>query len=148
MGVNAMVNSIIEAISIALNREFGDGYRIYADDVEQGLTEPCFFVACVNCADRLYFGKRYFRENRFCIRYYPADRSRGKEECSRVAGRLFNCLEWLTVEGDLTMGTKLKSETADGVLSFFVNYDMFVYRMEEEQPTMGTLTENAAVKRQ
>ena len=141
-----MVNSIIEAISIALNSEFGDRYRIYADDVEQGLTEPCFFVACVKCADRLYFGKRYFKENQFCVRYYPADRSRGKEECSHIAGRLFNCLEWLTVDGDLTMGTKLKSEISDGVLSFFVNYDFFVYRRDEGQPVMGELTERAAVK--
>ena len=37
-----MINSIIEAISIALNNEFGDEYRVYADNIEQCLQEPCF----------------------------------------------------------------------------------------------------------
>ena len=34
-----MINSIIESISISLNAEFGDGYTIYTESVEQGLDE-------------------------------------------------------------------------------------------------------------
>ena len=131
---------LINAISAALNVEFGDGYRVYADNTEQGLKEPCFFVSCVNQAAKQFLGRRYFRENRFCIRYFPKDKSREKEECSETAQRLFLCLELLTVDGDLTRGTKMKSETVDGVLDFFVNYDMFVYLPGEKTPLMEELT--------
>ena len=140
-----MINSIIEAISIALNAEFGDECRIYADNIEQGLTEPCFFVSCINPTNRLFLGKRYFRSNEFCIQYFPKDRSREKEECNETAERLFLCLEWLTVDGELTMGTKMRSETVDGVLNFFVNYDMFVYRKGDAETAMEELTEETAV---
>lgn len=141
-----MINSITEAISIALNGEFGDEYRVYADNVEQGLEEPCFFVSCINPVSTPYPGKRYLRENLFCIQYFPKNRSREKEECSEVAERLFLCLEWLTVEGDPVRGTKMRAETVDGVLNFFVNYNMFVRRQEESQPEMEKFTEKIMLK--
>ena len=141
-----MINSIIEAISIALNAEFGDEYRIYADNIEQGLIEPCFFISCINPTNNLFFGRRYFRENMFCIQYFPKDSSREKEECNETAERLFLCLELLTVNGDLVRGTKMRSETVDGVLNFFVNYDMFVYLKGEETPVMEILHTDVATK--
>lgn len=141
-----MINSIIEAISIALNAEFGDEYRIYADNIEQGLTEPCFFISCVNPTNNLFFGRRYFRENPFCIQYFPKDMSREKEECNETAERLFLCLELLTVDGDLVRGTKMRSETVDGVLNFFVNYDMFVYLQGEKTPFMEELYTDITAK--
>lgn len=123
-----MINSIIESISISLNDEFGDEYTTYTESVEQGLKEPCFFVFCINPTNRIFLGKRYFRTNQFCLQYFPAHRDRAKEECNAVAERLFSCLEYITVTGDLVRGTKMKYEVADGVLNFFVNYDMFVYK--------------------
>ena len=42
------VNMIIEAIAAALNGEFGEEYTVYAEDVKQGLSEPCFFISCIN----------------------------------------------------------------------------------------------------
>lgn len=143
-----MVNSIIEAISIALNGEFGDDYKVYADNVEQGLQKPCFFVSCIKHTNKLFLGRRYFRENLFCVKYFPKCQSGEKEECNETAQRLFLCLEWLTVEGELTMGTKMRGEVVDGVLNFFVNYDMFVYRKEEAGPAMEMLTEETTVKGQ
>ncbi len=40
-----MINKIAAGISQALNREFGDGYSVYQNNVSQGLVEPCFFIA-------------------------------------------------------------------------------------------------------
>lgn len=122
-----MINSIIEAISTSLNAEFGDEYSIYTESVEQGLKEPCFFLFCINPTNRVFLGKRYFRTNKMCIQYFPTDKDRENEECNKVAERLFSCLEYITVSGDLLRGTKMKCELIDGVLNFFVNYDMFVY---------------------
>ncbi len=143
-----MINSIIEAISISLNAAFGDGYTTYTESVEQGLNEPCFFVFCINHTNRVFLGKRHFRENGFCIQYFPADTDRAKEECDAVAERLFSCLEYITVTGDPVRGTKMRCEMVDGVLNFFVNYDLFVYKVADspDEDAMGEFVQDVAVK--
>jgi len=140
-----MINSIIEAISISLNAEFGNDYTTYTESVEQGLNEPCFFVSCINPTNRLFLGKRYFRENQFCIQYFPADKSRVKEECNTIAERLYLCLECIDVRGDLVRGTKMKYEIVDEALNFFVNYDLFVYKTEKSE-AMTEISEKVTVK--
>ena len=141
-----MINSIIEAISISLNEEFGDDYTNYMEEVKQGLKEPCFFISCLNPTQKLFFGKRYFRENQFCIQYFPLNKMREKEECNDVAERLFDCFEYITVTGDLVRGTKMKYEIADGILNFFVNYDMFVYKKADTTDVMEELSKNVVMK--
>lgn len=140
-----MINSIIESISISLNAEFGDGYKNFVESVEQGLKEPCFFIFCLNPTNELFLGKRYFRQNQFCIQFFPQNKDQAKQECNSVAERLYLCLEELTVSGDLVRGTKMKYEVVDGVLNFFVNYDMFVYKVVENTP-MEEIEENVSVK--
>ena len=140
-----MINSIIASISISLNAEFGDEYTTYTESVEQGLNEPCFFPFCLNPTNRVFLGKRYFRENQFCIQYFPAEKDRAKEECNAVAERLFSCLEYITVTGDLVRGTKMKYEVVDGVLNFFVNYDLFVYKAAASD-AMDEISEKVTVK--
>ena len=140
-----MINSIIAAISIALNAEFGDEYNIYTEEVKQGLEEPCFFVFCINPTSRPLLGKRYLRENQFCLQYFPADMERAHEECNAVAERLYLALEYISVAGNLTRGTQMRCEVIDNVLNFFVNYDMFVYR-PDDTPAMVELSENINLK--
>lgn len=143
-----MINSIIESISISLNAEFGDGYRIHREAKRQGLKEPCFFIQCLNPTEALFFWKRCFRRNQFCIQYFPEDQLHGDQECCTVAERLFFCLEYLEVDGDPVMGTKMKYEVVDGILHFFVNYDLFVYRVRESVPMMGEVSSETHVKGQ
>lgn len=140
-----MINSIIKSISISLNAEFGDSYRNYTEKVKQGLKEPCFFISCINPTHNLFLGKRYFRENQFCIQYFPADKSREKEECNEVAERMEFCLEWLNVTGDLVQGIRMRYEVVDGVLNFFVNYNLFVYKVVDAVP-MEEISQNVSVK--
>ena len=140
-----MINSIIAAVSVALNAEFGNEYTIYTEEVKQGLEEPCFFIACINPTHRLFRGKRYFRANQFALQYFPANTDRAREECNAVAERLYLCLEYISVAGDLTRGTQMHFEVIDGVLNFFVNYDMFVYKLEDT-PVMAELSENVNLK--
>lgn len=141
-----MINSIIKALSISLNKEFGDEYTNYIEEVKQGLKEPCFFVSCINPTVKLFLDKRYFRKNQFCIQYFPKNNNRKKEECNDVAERLFLCLELITVNGDLVRGTGMKYEIVDGVLNFFVNYNIFVYRVTESLQVMENLRENVSLK--
>lgn len=141
-----MINSIIEAISISINKEFGDDYTNYTEEIKQGLKEPCFFISCINPTNRLFLWKRYFRKNQFCIQYFPADKMREREECNEVAERLFECLEYITVTGDLVRGNKMEYEIVDGILNFFVNYDMFVYMVTDKSDVMEEISNNIAMK--
>lgn len=141
-----MINSIIESISITLNAEFGDRCKTHREAKRQGLIEPCFFIQCLNPTENLFFWKRYFRQNQFCIQYFPEDKIHGNQECYAVAERLFSCLEYLDVVGDLVIGTKMKYEVVDGILHFFVNYDLFVYKVAESVPVMEEVSSETHVK--
>lgn len=140
-----MINEIIDGISVAINTEFGDDYEIYTENIEQGLQEPCFSILCLNPTVEQFFGKRYFRTNQFCIHYFPHSNER-RSECNAVAERLFNCLEVITVDGDPIRGTSFHSEISDDVLSFFVNYDLFVYRNEGTEEHMEIVKHKTDVK--
>ena len=131
-----MVNDLVTAISLALSEEFGDDTIVYAEAVEQGLQTPCFFISSLEVTSRLYMGLRYFCENPFCIQYIPDESLNAKAACNDVAEQLFSCLELITdTEGDLVRGTDMHYEIVDGVLNFFVNYDLFVYKTDEDDDT-------------
>lgn len=134
-----MINKIIDGISVAINFEFGDGYEIYTESIEQGLIEPCFSILCLNPTIDQKLGKRYFRTNQFCIHYFPSSNEK-RSECQAVIERLMGTLDMITVDGDLCRGTDMHCEVDDDVLSFFVNYDMFVYKEETVEPPMETAT--------
>ena len=125
-----MINKIIDGISEAINQEFGDGYDVYTESIEQGLEEPCFSILCLNPTNEQFFGKRYFRQNQFVIQYFPSTDEKNAE-CNAVMERLFDCLDIIIVNGDQTRGTKMKGEIVDGVLNFMLNFDMFVYKVQE-----------------
>lgn len=135
-----MINKIIDGISVAIHSEFGDSYEIYTESVEQGLVEPCFSILCLNPTISQKLGKRYFMTNRFCVHYFPSSDEK-KSECHTVMGRLMDALEIINVDGDQCRGTDMHGEVVDNVLSFFVNYDFYVYKHREEAPTpaMGTV---------
>lgn len=141
-----MINAIIEAVSVALNEEFGDKYEIHMEEIRQGLKEPCFFISCINPTNRLFLGNRYSRTNQFCIQYFPESGEK-QRECNDVAERMWKCLEYITVCGAERpiRGTKMSCEVIDEVLNFFVNYDYFVRRVEERE-RMEQLKEDTGVK--
>lgn len=147
-----MINKIIDGISEALFAEFGKKYEIYTESVEQGLTEPCFSITCINPTNELFRNKRYFRKNQFCIHYFPSTQEK-KNECNAVLERLYNCLEYIEINeiidgnknSSKTMGTEMHGEYSDGVLNFFVNFDMFVYKVEVKE-TMNSCDYNSNVK--
>lgn len=139
-----MINKIIDGISISLNAEFGDDYKIYTESIEQGLKEPCFSIVCVNPTNELFRGKKYFRKNLFCIQYFPKGEDK-RSECMDVLERMFDCLEVIKFGEDLQRGTSMHGEVVDQVLNFFVNYDMFVYKVESTD-AMETMDLTSNVK--
>jgi hypothetical protein len=140
-----MIQGIVDGISIKLNSVFGDGYTIYTESVKQGLMEPCFFIRLVNPVNRRGLGGRFFRENLFAIQFFPKSRDAPKAECYQMQDALYLALGYITVDGDLQRGLKMRGEFSDGVLNFFVNYNMHVVLKEELTP-MGELEKKITTK--
>lgn len=136
-----MINKIIDGITTALSEEFSN-YEIYTDTVQQGLNEPCFFVRLLSPTNKQFFDKRYKITNQFAIQYFSDDLG-NNTEINDITDRLFKCLEYITVDGDLIKGTEMSASTTDEVLTFLVNYNMFVIhtenleKMEEMKSKVG-----------
>lgn len=126
------VNNIIDGICEAINNEFGDDYEIYTEVVEQGLKNPCFTVSCVRTDITQRLGNRYKRTNLFCVYYFPSDNIEKRLPAQDVKERLYNALEYITVDNDLTRGTKMDGTIVDNVLVFMVNYDMEVFKVSND----------------
>lgn len=141
-----MINDLIDAISIKLNKVFGDGYEIHTKDIKQGLEEPCFFIKALNPNQNQMIGERYFRKNPFDIHYFPKEEG-DNEEINEVAEKLFDAMEYIQLlNGDLVRGTKMHYETIDNVLHFFVEFNVFV-RKEKAIDKMEELSVKTDVRR-
>lgn len=148
-----MINRLIDGISLKINAEFGDNYRIYTEEVTQGLKTPCFFINALNPKETLFRGKRYFQTNEFCVQYIPSSNNK-KSECNDVRERLFDSLEYITIKevkdeqiiNSLVRGTNMSGEYVDGVLNFFVNFDMYVYKEQVEAEKMNTFDYESNMK--
>ena len=127
------IKNLIDSIAEALFQEFGSGYEIYTEKVEQGLTEPCFMIRCLNPTKNVYLGRCYKRTNQFSIQYITST-VEAYEECASVMERLFECLENVILSGKPIHGMDLHGEITDGILTFTVNYDGFVLKTEDGIP--------------
>ncbi len=141
-----MINGIIDGIAAAIHEEFGDHYEIYAENVEQGLTEPCFLITCVGPKSGRFLGERYLREHLFLIQYFPESAEEPRRECMETQERLYEALEFITADGRLRNGTGMEGEIEDGVLRFQVRYDFFTVKKEETGDLMETFTHETEVR--
>lgn len=139
-----MINSVIDAVSRALNGEFGDDYEIYCEEMEQGLKEPCFFITIIEASVQPYPGKRYIRRNQLCLQYFTSSTAKNVE-CEETAIRLEECLEYINLDGGQIRGTDMSHKVHEGVLNFFVNYNMFVKRIENDEQ-MKSLVSDTLIK--
>ena len=133
-----MIQSIIDGIVAALLGAFPNVAKVYPEEVKQGLKKPCFIIRDLSPTNDQFLGRRYYRTNLFTIQYIPESVTDAKAECYRVNDGLSEALEYITVDGDLQRGTNMRGEYFDGVLSFFVNFNMFVYVEQANEP-METL---------
>ena len=140
-----MVDEIITGIALALKEKFGTGYKVHRERERQNLEDHAFFVSCYNQTHSRVVGRRFFRQFHVVIHYFPADKLDEDAECSAVAEGLYDCLEWISISGDLQMANNMRHEMVDGVLNFFVDYTHFVCRDKDDTP-METLTLNQEVK--
>ena len=143
-----MVSEIIKAISVTLNRVFGDDFEVYfSKDVQQGLKEPCFIIALMGSSRIRRIDHRYQQLNSFDLQYFPSEKY-GNAEMIGVAEELFDALELIKLnDDDLVHGTNLNYSIMDGVLHFFLDVNMFLKKELELDP-METVSVNANTTRE
>lgn len=131
-----MVNDIVSGVTKAIYDAYGDGCRIYTENVEQGLQEPCFFVALTSCDQTRIVGNRYQKNIAVCVHYFPKGKAK-KREMQDAAGVLYYVLERIALsDGTMINGFWLHDEMADDVLHFFVTYRPIVMYQTEEEASM------------
>lgn len=135
-----MLNEIVKGIAKKLSETFD--CKIYKENIPQGFEKPCFYIQHVQTFNSKKLANRYLRQNYFDVMYYPKDSYKENSEIYDVIEKLFLCLEEIFVLDNLVRGVKMSPEIVDGVLHFFVNYDMFVKRPENADNHMQTLNSN------
>lgn len=136
-----MLNDILDGVNLRLKELFGKDTVIYTDAVEQGLIEPCFFVGFLEPSEKPIIGRRYYRRIGMYIQYLPGTPKQINRELCRVSDILMDGMETITLKnGDLLRGTGRSSKLEDGVLSFFVNYNLFVIKPVDPAPGMDDMT--------
>lgn len=69
------------------------------------------------------------------------------EPCRLSFEKMYDCLEYITTDGDTKpiRGSEMNHQVVNGVLNFFVNYDFFTVKTEDNTP-METMTASTDVK--
>ena len=127
-----MVNAVIAAVSNALYTEFGTDFRIYADNVEQNLERPCFFINVVRPGSLPGTIGRDKMSVPLVIQYFPT--SIGKRtECYSVGDRLFGCLKYPEYKDIVYRGSDMKFDINDDKLNFYVQYNFFTQTIDPDK---------------
>ncbi len=128
-----VIQEIVDGVAITLENEFGEEYEIYQYDAKQGLSTPCFLILLLEPSRRRQIGRRWRQDTPLDIQYFPAQDG-DNQELVRVADRLFSTLEFIILQsGEQMHGYDMRTETVDGVLHFFVQYNAFLTRPNDVQ---------------
>lgn len=140
-----MYNEIMDAVTKQLSVLFPPeaGYTIYTDAVEQGLSEPCFFVQFLEPSEKPMIESRYYRKNAMCIQYLPGDIVKPSRELNRVLDILMEQMRMIELKnGRKINGTDRSGRIGDGVLTFFVQYNAFDIRETIQEDGMSEIKVN------
>lgn len=144
-----MLNEILDGVTRQIDQLFGDDYEIYTDDVQQGLKEPCFFVQFLEPSEKQMIGPRYFRQTTVCIQYFPGKIQETLREMDRVSDRLFDGMEYISMEdGSLLRGTGMSArpDMEQKVLTFLVSYNMYVIKQKPKEEAMESIIVKGVLK--
>ena len=141
-----MTNSIVDGIAKALYDEFGVDYKIYSEEVPQGLTYPCFLITIVSPIREHYRDLMYKNSIKVCVQYISDEKTETLSNVYSIKDRLDNCLEYIEILTGQVKGSKQESEIEDKVLSYFVNYDFLTIKEETPKDLMGNMSQNTTVR--
>jgi hypothetical protein len=136
-----MVNSILNAVTTQLGKTFGDSYRYYVEDVEQGLKKPCFTVDLLIPLQRSKSPVLYDRTMPIVVHYFSDSKNDLKKDCYSIGEQAVECLEYLPFNKTLIRGEDISWKIVDDVLQIFVTYKFTTMKIINIEDTMEDLTE-------
>lgn len=137
-----MVNNLLYGITTALHAHF-EYFPIYTDNVEQGLSEPCFFVMPVSATEQRLLGVRAFRDVTFDISFVSRFK---REQLENVASEIYPLMRQITLlDGNKVNGLDLRHEIESGILHFFVRFKPTVRYAVEDTPMQESMDLNTEV---
>lgn len=134
-----MVNKILNAVTKQLGTTFGKNYRYYVEDVEQGLTKPCFTVDVLIPLQRAKSPVLYDRTIPVVIHYFSGSETKAKNDCYDMSEKIVECLEYLPFEDTKLRGEDISWQLVDDVLQVFVTYKFTTKRVTEPENEMELL---------
>ena len=126
----SLINEILKGIAKAIRDEFGESLNIYLNEVEQGLIEPCFFISVLNPDVKQVLGRRYVLNCPVSVQFISGE---DREVINAQGSRFFNCLELISVSGDLVRGRNMSYSINEDILTFTVTYNIYFYKKQAEE---------------
>lgn len=133
-----MIQGIKQGILDKLYALYGDEKSYLYDEQEQGFEPGSFWVIETSGAQEQVVGQRYLRTEHIDVRYYGTEAG-GTAELHGIADALTDALEYVTDDEGLVRGENMNYQIEDGVLHFFVDYRVHLWKQKERVPYMETL---------
>lgn len=133
-----MVNEFLNAVTKRLGTTFGTGYRYYVENVEQGLTKPCFTVDMILPVQRSKSPILYDRTMPIVVHYFSDSVNEIKNDCYSMAEQIVECLEYLPFNNALIRGEDISWQIVEGVLQIFVTYKFTTQKVVKVEDAFDT----------
>lgn len=136
-----MVNALLNAVTKQLGTHFGTKYRYYVEDVEQGLTTPCFTVDTLIPIQRSKSPILYDRTIPVVVHYFSDSKQHLKNDCYTIGEQVVECLEHLPFKNTILRGRDISYQIVDDVLQVFITYKFTTKLVTEEADFMTEYAE-------
>lgn len=138
-------SELMSAVTDRLETLFGGEYPVWtgtgvqtaagSPQTEAGQTGFC--VQLLEASETPGLGQRYFRATSLCIRFLPGSAGQEASKQAEMLETLMNGMEYVETAGGSLRGTGRNAAIKDGILNFYVNYNMFVAKPLAKEETMG-----------
>lgn len=125
-----MRQKLIESISIQIDQIF-KGISIYTEHIKQRFEKGSFFIRIIKDSEKAYISNRYKLFNNIEITYTPKHSC--IEEINYIKENLFEKMKKLKFEEGYIIGENIQSEIKDNLLKFYIDYNFYVFRIEDSE---------------
>lgn len=135
------INSIRDGVIATIVNYFPDIPKV-EQELNESMTEPCFYVKLLSTKQIQELGNRYRRYNPFDIQYFAVE----NRDLLNMAEQLYDKLGLIEIEGIKYSGINMKHEVINGVLHFNVEYNFIVSKEEAPETLMQNLLQEDKLK--
>lgn len=148
--VDSVTNEIILGIAAKIKEIYKgkENYPIYTDSEGQGVEKPCFFIKVLNGEEAREIGlqNRFYKDTlNIVIIGYTIDGN--TEILNNMIDNLYE-LEYIELSDEsLIRAMKLHPKIEDGILQFFIDYELFIKKHKDIETEMNDYKQSEGVKK-